>query len=68
LSVLLAGLGLVAVVAGASRALGAEEKPIKIGLLFDFTGPFSAAGSLLNYRGAKLAIDWANDHGGVRSC
>ena len=64
-SVLLTGLGLVAVVAGASCPLGAEEKPIKIGLLFDFTGPFSAAGSLLNYRGAKLAIDWANDHGGV---
>jgi branched-chain amino acid transport system substrate-binding protein len=42
-----------------------EEKTIKIGLIFDFSGPFSAAGSLLNYRGAKLAIDWANDKGGV---
>ena len=61
---LLAALGLVAVVAGASRP-SAQEKSLKIGLLFDFTGPFTAAGSLLNYRGAKLAIDWANDHGGV---
>jgi branched-chain amino acid transport system substrate-binding protein len=43
----------------------AAVKDIKIGVLFDFTGPFSAAGSLMNYRGAKLAIDWANERGGV---
>ena len=42
-----------------------QEKTIKIGLIYDFSGPFSAAGSLFNYRGAKLAIDWANDKGGV---
>ena len=35
---LLAALGLVAVVAGASRP-SAQEKSLKIGLLFDFTGP-----------------------------
>ena len=46
-------------------ATDSQEKTIKIGLIFDFSGPFSAAGSLLNYRGAKLAIDWANDKGGV---
>ena len=47
------------------RVTVSQEKTIKIGLIFDFSGPFSAAGSLLNYRGAKLAIDWANDKGGV---
>jgi branched-chain amino acid transport system substrate-binding protein len=41
----------------------AQQKTVKIGLLFDFSGPFSAAGSVLNYRGAKLAIDWANEKG-----
>src|SRR5499426_4699863 len=46
-------------------ATDSQEKTIKIGLIFDFSGPFSAAGSLLNYRGVKLAIDWANDKGGV---
>src|SRR5215472_12095374 len=47
-------------------ATDSQEKTIKIGLIFDFSGPFSAAGSLLNYRGVKLAIDWANDKRGVR--
>ncbi len=55
----------VALVIGFPRGAQSQEKTIKIGLIFDFSGPFSAAGSLLNYRGAKLAIDWANDKGGV---
>ncbi len=48
----------------ADRA-GAQAKTIRIGLLFDHTGPFSAAGSLANWRGARLAIDAVNDRGGV---
>ena len=55
----------VALVIGFPLGTQSQEKTIKIGLIFDFSGPFSAAGSLLNYRGAKLAIDWANDKGGV---
>src|SRR5437667_10884570 len=45
---------------------GAQAGTIRIGLLFDHTGPFSAAGSLANWRGARLAIDLVNDRGGVR--
>src|SRR4029450_6066849 len=51
----------VALVIGFPLGTQSQEKTIKIGLIFDFSGPFSAAGSLLNYRGAKLAIGWTND-------
>src|SRR2546428_7258055 len=43
----------------------AQAQTIKIGLLFDHTGPFSAAGSLNCYRGAKMIIDYVNERGGV---
>jgi hypothetical protein len=62
------GLALVATVGllvGLQPAAQSQEKTIKIGLIYDFSGPFSAAGSLFNYRGAKLAIDGANDKGGM---
>jgi branched-chain amino acid transport system substrate-binding protein len=39
--------------------------PIKIGVIYDHTGPFAAAGSLACYRGTKLAIDMVNEKGGV---
>src|SRR5262249_42779302 len=32
---------------------------------FDHTGPFSAAGSLNCWRGAKMIIDYVNERGGV---
>jgi branched-chain amino acid transport system substrate-binding protein len=34
-------------------------------VLFDHTGPFSAAGSLNCWRGAKMIIDYVNEKGGV---
>src|SRR5256885_15267434 len=43
----------------------AQGQTIKIGVLFDHTGPFSAAGSLNCYRGAKMIIDYINEKGGV---
>jgi branched-chain amino acid transport system substrate-binding protein len=43
----------------------AQAKTIKMGVLFDHTGPFSAAGSLNCWRGAKMIIDYVNDKGGV---
>src|SRR5256712_4805393 len=64
----LVALVLVALVATAtplSRSADAEGKTIKIGALFDHTGPFSAAGSLNCYRGAKMIIDYVNEKGGV---
>ena len=43
----------------------AQAQTIKIGVLYDHTGPFSAAGSLNCWRGAKMMIDSINDKGGV---
>jgi branched-chain amino acid transport system substrate-binding protein len=43
----------------------AQASTIKIGTLFDHTGPFSAAGSLNCWRGAKMIVDLVNEKGGV---
>ena len=45
--------------------LRAQEKPIRIGVLYDLSGPFAAAGSLPCAIGAQIAVDLANEHGGV---
>ncbi|HET9492525.1 MAG TPA: ABC transporter substrate-binding protein [Methylomirabilota bacterium] len=42
-----------------------QGKTIKVGVLYDHTGPFSAAGSLNCWRGAKMIIDYVNERGGV---
>ncbi len=47
------------------RASAQGAQTIKIGLLFDQSGPFSAAGSLNCWRGAKMIIDYVNEKGGV---
>jgi len=50
----------------ASRDLAdAQAQTIKIGLLYDHTGPFAAGGSLNCWRGAKMMIDLINERGGV---
>ena len=54
------GLGFVS-----ARSTDAQGQTIKIGLLYDHTGPFSAAGSLNCWRGAKMMIDLINEKGGV---
>ncbi|MBI2205327.1 MAG: ABC transporter substrate-binding protein [Candidatus Rokubacteria bacterium] len=59
---------LVAAVAFATvpgRDAGAQGQTIKIGVLFDHSGPFAAAGSLNVWRGAKMMIDLTNEKGGV---
>jgi len=56
-ALLLAALG--------SPAVQAQGQTIKIGILFDHSGPFSAAGSLNCWRGAKMMIDLVNERGGV---
>ena len=43
----------------------AQAQTIKIGILYDPSGPFSAAGSLNCWRGAKMIIDYVNEKGGV---
>jgi branched-chain amino acid transport system substrate-binding protein len=47
------------------RAADAQAQTIKIGVLFDHTGPFAAGGSLNCWRGAKMMIDYVNEKGGV---
>ena len=58
----MAALGLLAVSAAPAAAQG---QTIKIGTLYDHSGPFSAAGSLNCWRGAKMIIDYVNEKGGV---
>jgi ABC-type branched-subunit amino acid transport system substrate-binding protein len=45
----------------------AEEngKTLKVGVVYDLTGPFAGGGSELHYLGAKIMIDWFNHHGGL---
>jgi branched-chain amino acid transport system substrate-binding protein len=57
----LAGLALAA----AAGAAFAQGKEIKIGVIFDLTGPFAAGGSEAGYLGTKYAIDMINERGGV---
>ena len=57
-----ASLAVLALFTGAARA---EEKPIRIGLLYDLSGPFAAAGSVASAVGAQIAIDLVNERGGV---
>ena len=58
-------LALVALVAVATTGQAQQPQTIKIGILYDHSGPFSAAGSLNCWRGAKMIIDYVNEKGGV---
>src|SRR5471030_1166096 len=64
------GRRLCAFVAGVA-ALGlaataqAQQKKIKIGVVYDLTGPFAGGGSELQYTGAKIMIDYFIKQGGV---
>ena len=53
-------VGVVAFATVPNPAAQAQGQTIKIGLLFDHSGPFSAAGSLNCWRGAKMIIDYVN--------
>lgn len=58
-----------ALAALACLALGApawsQDKEIKVGVVFDQTGPFAAGGSALQAQGAKILIDYLNRRGGI---
>src|SRR5579864_8419280 len=48
------------------RSAQAEvASPIRIGVLYDLSGPFAAAGSVASSVGAQIAIDLTNERGGV---
>jgi branched-chain amino acid transport system substrate-binding protein len=61
----LLAVALLALTVAPPPAADAQAPTIKIGLLFDHSGPFSAAGSLNCWRGAKMIIDLINERGGV---
>lgn len=54
----------VALAAFSSLAL-AQGKEIKIGVIYDYTGPFAAGGSQAAGIATKIAIDMINEKGGV---
>lgn len=43
----------------------AQAKELKIGVIYDLSGPFAAGGSNAAYLGTKYAIDMINERGGV---
>lgn len=59
--------GSVAAVAalGLTVSAQAQDKKIKIGVVYDLTGPLAGGGSELNYIGAKIMIDNFIKQGGV---
>ena len=43
----------------------AQDKQIKVGVIYDYTGPFAAGGSEASAIGTQIAIDMINEQGGV---
>src|SRR3954469_23343993 len=43
----------------------AQAETVRIGLIFDLTGPLAAGGSVASSIGAQIAIDLANERGGI---
>src|SRR5881392_961458 len=52
-------IGLFAAIAalGMAASADAQEKKIKIGVIYDLTGPLAGGGSELQYTGAKIMLD-----------
>jgi ABC-type branched-subunit amino acid transport system substrate-binding protein len=63
----LAGAAVAAVLALGSTTAAAQgaDKKIKIGVVYDYSGPLAAGGSELHGLGTKIMIDYFNAHGGV---
>src|SRR6516164_6454208 len=55
----------VSFIAALPLAALAQQKEIKIGFIYDLTGPFAASGSEAAEIGTKAAIDMFNEKGGV---
>jgi len=47
------------------RFARAEDETLRVGVLYDLSGPFAAAGSVACAIGAQIAIDLVNEKGGV---
>jgi len=57
--------GALAAAALAAAPAAAQDKVLKIGVIYDYTGPFAGGGSELHAWGTKAAIDMVNARGGV---
>ena len=62
---LLGGAVAAAAVLGFAGIAAAQDKKIKIGVIYDLTGPLAGGGSELQYIGAKIMIDSFIKAGGV---
>ena len=62
---LLGGVVATAAALGFAGLAMAQEKKIKIGVIYDLTGPLAGGGSELQYIGAKIMIDSFIKAGGV---
>lgn len=62
---LLGGAVAIAATLGFAGSVAAQEKKIKIGVIYDLTGPLAGGGSELQYIGAKIMIDSFIKAGGV---
>jgi ABC-type branched-subunit amino acid transport system substrate-binding protein len=51
-------VGLSLLAAAATAQADDANKTLKIGVIYDLTGPFAGGGSELHYLGAKTMIDW----------
>src|SRR3979490_2431350 len=61
---LLIGLSAAIAVLGMAVAAEAQEKKIKIGVIYDLTGPLAGGGSELQYIGARIMLDQYAKTGG----
>jgi branched-chain amino acid transport system substrate-binding protein len=54
---LLVGLAAAVAVLGTAVSAHAQDKTIKVGVIYDLTGPLAGGGSELQYTGAKIMLD-----------
>ncbi len=55
----------VAALSVSGRFASAEAEAVRIGVIYDLSGPFAAGGSVACAVGAQIAIDLVNERGGV---
>lgn len=51
--------------AWAGMAPASHAGAVRLGVLYSLTGPFAPSGALAGFRGTKIAIDMANERGGI---
>ncbi len=56
---------LAAAIISLAATASAQQKEIKVGVIYDYTGAFAAGGSEAAALGTKIAIDMINERGGI---